>query len=542
MKEQKNKGIPGSAFFPLMLAVMLAIGVWLGSYMNPSTAKTENQEQLNKINSVLDYVEKNYVDKINRDKLVEDAIEKMLAQLDPHSSYIPARDLEGVEEHLEGRFQGIGIRFLILRDTLMVTNVIPGGPADNAGVKAYDRIIEIDGENVTNIGLTNEDVQDKLKGPAGSHVDVMAFNRKDKKDIRIIRNYVPVSSVTSYMIDEKTGYIQLRAFTENAYYEFISAAEQLLMKGMEELIFDLRNNSGGYLGQAANIVDEFLPSGKLIVYTEGNNRKRNNTYTTSNGSLKDIGVVVLINSYSASASEIVAGALQDNDRAIVMGRRSFGKGLVQEQEKLKDNSAIRLTIARYYTPTGRSIQKPYGEGIAYDEDILNRYENEEYLHIDSSLFVDSLKYTTEGGRVVYGGGGIMPDVFIPIDTSGGSFLLDQLHRLQAFYKFGFDYASRKGKSHFGDLKRYTSSFRISPRLRNTFFDYANGLGKVTTSEKDLSVSKSRIDQNIKAEIARFVWDQQGFTAVVNQYDRDVQQALKVLNLKKEERLSYRFIP
>lgn len=541
MDQQHKNGIPSSAFYPLMLAGMLAIGVWLGSYLNPSTTQTENQKQLTKINSVLDYIESNYVDEVDRDELVEDAIEKMLAQLDPHSNYISSKNIKAVEEQLEGRFQGIGIRFLILRDTLMVTNVIPGGPAEKAGVKAFDRIIKIDNEDVTNIGLSNKDVQDKLKGPAGSHVDVIAFDGVKEKDIRILRNYVPVSSVTAFMIDDKTGFIQLNAFTGNAYYEFISAAQDLLRQGMENLVFDLRNNSGGYLGQAANIVDEFLPSGKLIVYTEGNNRSRNNTFTTSNGQLKDIGVVVLINSYSASASEIVAGALQDNDRAIIMGRRSFGKGLVQEQEKLKDNSAIRLTIARYYTPTGRSIQKPYGNGIDYDEDILNRYENEEYLHIDSSLFVDSLKYETEGGRIVYGGGGIMPDVFIPIDTSGGSFLLDRLRRLQAFYKFGFDYASQKGKSFFGDFKSYVNDFSVNTKLQNRFLEYAQKLGEVTVHPDDLSVSKNRIQQKIKAEIARFVWDQKGFAAAVNQHDRDVQEALKVLGMPEEDRLEYQFL-
>lgn len=539
---EENKGIHRSAFYPIMFAVMLVIGIWLGTYINPSVERSHEEEQLNKISSILDIIENKYVDEVDRDKLVEKAIAKMLEDLDPHSSYIPARDIASVQEQLEGRFQGVGIRFLILRDTLMVTHVIPGGPAERAGVQPFDRLIEIDGENITNIDLTNKDVQDRLKGEAGSHVDVIAYDGTNKKDLRIIRNYVPISSIeTAYMIDDETGFIKLNTFSENCYIEFISAAEVLLQKGMKKLVFDLRYNTGGFLGQAAQIVDEFLPGGKLIVYTEGKSSPKDMTYTSDRGKLKNIDVVVLINSGSASASEIVAGALQDNDRAIIMGRRSFGKGLVQNQTPLKDGSALRLTIARYYTPTGRSIQKPYGDNVDYDQDIYERYENEEYLHIDSSLFVDSLKYVTEGGRVVYGGGGIMPDIFVPLDTSGGTFFLDRLLRLQAFYKFGFDYVSRHGKSFFNALSSYKDNFKIKAPLIKEFIDYAKGLGSIDYTENELKISEARVHQNLKAEIARFVWDSRGYYTIVNQFDNDVVEAVNVLKLPERQRLEYRIL-
>lgn len=539
---EENKGIHRSAFYPIMFAVMLVIGIWLGTYINPSVESSHEEEQLNKISSILDIIENKYVDEVDRDKLVEKAIAKMLEDLDPHSSYIPARDIASVQEQLEGRFQGVGIRFLILRDTLMVTHVIPGGPAERAGVQPFDRLIEIDGENITNIDLTNKDVQDRLKGEAGSHVDVIAYDGTNKKDLRIIRNYVPISSIeTAYMIDDETGFIKLNTFSENCYIEFISAAEVLLQKGMKKLVFDLRYNTGGFLGQAAQIVDEFLPGGKLIVYTEGKSSPKDMTYTSDRGKLKNIDVVVLINSGSASASEIVAGALQDNDRAIIMGRRSFGKGLVQNQTPLKDGSALRLTIARYYTPTGRSIQKPYGDNVDYDQDIYERYENEEYLHIDSSLFVDSLKYVTEGGRVVYGGGGIMPDIFVPLDTSGGTFFLDRLLRLQAFYKFGFDYVSKHGKSFFNALSSYKDNFKIKAPLIKEFIDYAKGLGSIDYTENELKISEERVHQNLKAEIARFVWDSRGYYTIVNQFDNDVVEAVTVLKLPERQRLEYRIL-
>lgn len=538
--EENNNGIAKSAFYPLMFAVMLALGVWLGSMMNTSGTTIQATEQMNKLNSILDFIDSNYVDDVDREELVEKAIAVMLKDLDPHSNYIPAKDLSGVEEQLQGRFQGVGIRFLILRDTLMVTHVIKGGPAYQAGIKPFDRIIEIDEKNITNIELSNKDVQDKLKGEAGSVVDVITVNGDSRNDIRIIRNYVPINSIeTAIMLDDETGYIKLNTFSENCYREFITAAEGLLAQGMKKLVFDLRFNSGGFLGQASRIVDEFLPGGKLIVYTEGKHSPKDATYTTDAGQLKNIDVAVLINSGSASASEIVAGALQDNDRAVVMGRRSFGKGLVQNQTQLKDGSALRLTIARYYTPTGRSIQKPYGGEVDYDHDIIDRFENEEYLHVDSSLFVDSLKYTTDGGRIVYGGGGIMPDIFIPVDTSGGTFLLDNMLRQQAFYKFGFDFATQHAQE-FKDRVDFRDNFVVDQSLINTVISYAQNLKDFSYTEAELKLSLNRIKQNIKEEIARFIWDSDGYFSVANLYDRDVQEAMKVLQMPEDKRLKYIF--
>ncbi|UKN00927.1 S41 family peptidase [Paracrocinitomix mangrovi] len=511
---------------PILMGGFLALGIWLGSMFTPvSVMSNPVVENTTKFNTILELIEDKYVDSVDHDLLIESSIEGMIKKLDPHSSYIPASDLESVNEQLYGSFGGVGIRFLIHEDSLVATHILPGAPSERAGLLPGDRIIEIDGEDVTDGTLTNLDVTEKLKGRAGSAVKVKVYRKGITKDLSITRGTIPLSSIdAAIMLDSEVGFIKLNGFTSQSYNEFHDAAAALKQKGMKKMIFDLRNNGGGLMSAATDICDEFLKSGKLIVYTEGRTSGKTEYHSSSKGILEDIEVIVLINSLSASASEIVAGAIQDNDRGLIMGRRSFGKGLVQDQSEFTDGSALRLTISRYYTPSGRSIQKPYGDDIDYENDYWNRIESGELLNEDSIKLDENLKFKTIGGRTVYGGGGIYPDDFIPNDTAGASYYLTSLYYKNAFNHFAIKYLDKE-RENLKDFDKFNSSFNVDNNMFNDFIKYASKLG-VEENPIDIVTSRSTIKNRIKAEIARHIWQDNGYYMIYVQNDMDVQEALK----------------
>lgn len=527
MTTEENKKQPTSIIMvPLLMAIALGVGLFLGTMFIPAGAMSDPVvENTNKFNTILEFIEDKYVDSVDHDLLIESSIEGMLAKLDPHSAYIPARDLDDVNEQLEGNFGGIGIRFLVHDDTLVATHVLDGSPSQKAGMLPGDRLISVDDTAITNIGLSTERVMELLKGPEGSQVKVTIYRKGKIEDLNITRGSIPVSSIdANIMLTNEIGFIKLNSFTYNAGDEFKAAAEELKSQGMKKLIFDLRNNGGGSMSAATDIADQFLESGKLIVYTEGRKSKREDYYATSRGILEDVEVIILINSLSASASEIVAGAIQDNDRGLVMGRRSFGKGLVQTQQEFTDHSALRLTVSRYYTPTGRSIQKPYGDGVDYESDYFERFESGELMNEDSIKKDESLKFTTPGGRTVYGGGGIYPDVFVPNDTAGASYYLTELYYKNAFNHFAISYLD-KNRKNLNDLNKFLRSFIVTEGMFNQFITYATKLG-VTNKPQEIQISKNVIKNRIKAEFARHVWNDNGYYAVYIDDDLDVQRALQ----------------
>lgn len=518
---------------PVLIGIFLALGIFFGRQMAVPNGSAINLKKgydnsnYQKMQDIIDIVDNYYVDSVNREELFEQTISDMLHKLDPHSNYISAKDLQLANEQIQGEFSGIGIRFFILRDTVCVTNVIAGSPSEKAGVKAGDKIIKVEGESVAGVKIKNDDIMSKLKGRSNTEVKVSILRNGKEITKSIIRGAIPIYSIsTAYMIDNETGFIKIDQFSLTTDAEFRSAAEKLLAKGMKKLVLDLRNNAGGVMQAATKIADEFLPANKTIVSTKGKNSKERWYKSTNIGILENIKVTVLINENSASASEIVAGALQDNDRATIVGRRSFGKGLVQEDMKLRDNSSLRLTIARYYTPTGRSIQKPYNGNIEdYYHDRMDRYDSGELYAPDSSKFVDSLKFVTPKGKVVYGGGGIMPDVFVPVDTVGNSWYLAQLRYTMSFQSFAFDYANGKYDK-WKNPQEFARTFQVSDAQLNDFLKYSEKESGVKIDQDGLKISRQWIKNILKAEIARQIWTEEGYFVVMNQIDNEVQKALR----------------
>jgi len=429
---------------PLILCIGLAGGVLIGASLNSNTPADTIGSDVQKFREVLSLIKTEYVDETKTDALVDDAIQHMLAKLDPHSAYIPASDRDEANEDLRGNFEGIGIEFNIFHDTLTVVAALSGGPSEAVGLRTGDKIIKVDGENIAGIGLRNNEVTKKLKGPKGTEVkiEVVRNNVYEPITFTIIRDKIPQFSVdASYMINKEIGYIKVSRFSQTTYTEFRQAMEKLKEEGMKKLILDLQGNPGGYMNQAIDLADDFLPGDEKIVFTKGKDTRYNSeAMSSTKGEFENGDLIVLINEGSASASEIVAGALQDNDRALIVGRRSYGKGLVQSPFDLEDGSELRLTISRYYTPSGRSIQKPYDDKQEYSRDILDRYQHGEFFHADSIRFNDSLKYLTLNGRTVYGGGGIMPDYFVPLDTTLNSPYLNALFNSNSFQEYAFNYA------------------------------------------------------------------------------------------------------
>ncbi|QKG81076.1 S41 family peptidase [Tenuifilum thalassicum] len=519
--------------YPIVIAVVLVVGVLVGLMIGGKVDKPNLlvYPRTDKLTNVIRYISEEYVDTVSVETLVEEAIPAILKNLDPHSVYIPADQLQTVNEPLEGGFDGIGIQFNMNNDTVVVVNTIPGGPSEKLGILAGDRIVRVDGRNIAGVKFPMDSVPKLLKGPTGTKVTVSIKRAgvDELIDFEIVRDKIPIYSVdVSYMPTPDIGYIKINTFAKTTYKEFLEAMIKLSEKGMKRLVLDLRSNSGGYMDAAINIANEFLKKGNLIVYTKGKNRPREEAISNGKGLFQDLPLTVLIDEFSASASEILAGAIQDNDRGLIIGRRSFGKGLVQEQVYFSDGSALRLTIARYYTPSGRSIQKPYKPGDdEYFYEIGNRYLHGEFQNADSIQFADSLKYFTAGGRVVYGGGGIMPDIFVPLDTAGITPYYQQVSRRNLIYRFAFSFAdkhranSRNFKT-FEDVDGYLKKFN----LIKDFVRFAKDNG-VDPIQKDIERSKLIIETQLKATIARNFIDNSGFYPYIRYIDETLLKAIEV---------------
>ncbi len=528
--EQKKNNLLIS--LPIILTLALVSGILTGLlfFKDNERVKTSNDPNLKKFREIINLIEREYVDEVNVDELTESTIKEMLTKLDPHSTYIPFENKEISEISFESNYQGIGIEFNILKDTLVVISPLSGGPSEKLGIMAGDRIIKIDDESVTDIGLDNKMVFDRLRGPKGSKVKLEIVRDGKKKAIiyEVTRDEIPNISVDAgYMIDDLTAYIKISRFTENTALEFREKVSTLKAEGMQKMILDLRNNSGGILSSALYIVDELLEDGKLILYTKSKSEQGNFEYKSRiKGAFEEGDLVVLINEGSASASEIVAGALQDQDRATIIGRRSFGKGLVQSSFDLNDGSELRMTISRYYIPSGRSIQKPYSDSREeYLMEIVERYEHGEFFHADSIILPDSLIFRTASGRKVYGGGGIMPDIFIPTDTSYRSDFLLELNSNGILYEYAFDYANAK-REQFEKMgeNNFVNNFVIDREILRNLYDFAQKEG-VDYEGKQFERSEEMISTQLKALISRNLWRDNGFYKVYNPIDPTYNKAL-----------------
>jgi len=519
------------------MAIAISAGILIGATMADSNSPTGSLfSSILKFREILTHVEKDYVDEVDTDKLVEEAIQEMLEKLDPHSVYIPAEELELTKSELEGGFDGIGIEFSIIRDTITVIAPLSGGPSEKLGLMTGDKIINVDDAPVAGIGITNRGVFKKLRGPKGSSVKV-DIKRKGSSELlvfNIIRDKIPQYSVdTRYMVDDEIGYIKISRFASTTYDEFKKALVTLQEQGMTKLILDLQGNPGGYMDRAVDIVDEFLAGNKLIVYTKGKEKKYNSeSRAYKKGVFENNPLIVLIDQGSASASEIVAGSLQDNDRALIIGRRTFGKGLVQRPISLSDGSELRLTISRYYIPSNRSIQKPY-KNSEYDLDLYHRYQNGEYFSADSIKFADSLKYHTEEGRVVYGGGGIMPDYFVPIDTVSNNKYLNQLFTSNAIGEYTLLYFGKNQKrlEKMG-YEDYRKHFEVDQKMLEALIQLAEEVG-VEYDKELYENAKPLIEIHLKAQIARRAWDNDGFYPIFNETNEVFQQALNFFDEAEE---------
>ena len=515
-----------SHFHPIVFAIILCVGILIGSFLN----KNSSSQMPNKFDLILNQLDEIYIDSIDKNELIEQAVQYVIEELDPHSSYIPAKNLQTVNEGMEGSFDGIGIEFNIQKDTLLVVAPISGGPSQMVGVLSGDKIIRVDEEVIAGINITNDDIFKLLRGKKGTKVSIDILRNGEVINFEIIRDKIPIYSVdVSYMIENSLGYIKINRFSATTYEEFITASAELLNNGMKTLVLDLRNNPGGYLGASINISNEFLPDNKLIVYTQSRDGERQEYYSNKNGLLINTEVIVIIDEGSASASEIVSGALQDNDRGTIVGRRSFGKGLVQEQFQNKDGSAYRITTQRYYTPTGRCIQRPYskGDNEQYQEDILDRYSNGELLSKDSIPLIDSLKYVTPKGKIVYGGGGIIPDVFIPIDTTSYHQSISTANRKGLVQQFAYSLSDQLRKD-WGkkDVQTFISDYEVNEATLLELKAYCK------TENVDFPVREfdtydlKIIRTQLKAFIGRTIWNDEAFFPIMHQIDNTFQGAIK----------------
>ena len=521
---------------PLLVAGAMAFGMLIGATsFQPSGSNAQSiSKAYLKFRDILNYIDRDYVDSVNTEDLSDYAISKMLEKLDPHTAYIPAKEMIVANSYLEGDFDGIGVEFNIFQDTIYVIAPISGGPSEAAGLQAGDKIIAVNGKKVAGVSITNQGVFEKLRGPKGTKVTLTILRKESKKPLSytITRNKIPTTSVdVSYMIDGRIGYIKINRFSANTYDEFKAALGKLKQKGLQQLVLDLRDNPGGYMDKAIKIADEFISGNKKIVYTEGKgDRYDTETYAQARGEFEDGPLVVLINEGSASASEILAGALQDNDRALIVGRRSFGKGLVQMPIPLNDGSELRLTISRYYTPSGRSIQKSYRNGVEdYEADMMRRFKRGEIFHPDSIHFDDSVKYKTRRGRLVFGGGGIMPDVFVAPDTSENSRFLTDLYSKNIIREYALNYYrdNRKELKNM-PLAQFRSTFVVTDKMLYDLVKKATQ-AKIKYKEKDFQRSKQLIANNLKASIARSIYGPVGFFPIFQEKDVEFQQAIKLFD-------------
>lgn len=533
-----------SIWQPFIYALLIVVGIILGIWLKPNTEGGQFLfKSKNKIGQILSIINEAYVDTVDVDSLEEVAIVDLLTQLDPHSVYIPARDLQQANEGLEGNFEGVGIEFSILDDTIMVANVIKDGPASKVGILPGDRIIKVDTSNVAGIGIKNEQVFKLLRGAAGTKVLVQLFRPDGKRKISysISRGQIPIYSIdAALMLNNQTGYIKIERFAASTHQEFLEALEKLQTQQLKNLILDLRSNPGGYLSAATEIADEFLDDKKLIVYTEGRTQRRVEYRAENPGNYENGKLIVLIDEGSASASEIVSGALQDWDRGVVLGRRSFGKGLVQEPFKLNDGSAIRLTVSRYYTPAGRCIQKDYTNGLAaYEHEISNRYEDGEVSDETKLTIKDSTTYKTTNGRKVYGGGGITPDVFVAVDTSYINQFYAALFEQSLLSRFTYNFmdANRKAlTTNYKNAATFNASFYVNDVLWNKFISYFKENSRGDFTDEQIKQSEKQVRHLLKAMIARQVWRDEGYFTVLSSEDKMIRKAIETFSSNYEKLL------
>ena len=535
-------------YLPILVGFCIALGIVIGvvftensykNFLGQISLSTLQNTNLSKTDIIFKLIDEQYVDSIDTQKIEESIIPEIFKHLDPHSSYIPAKDIEEVNADLSGSFSGIGVQFNLQNDTIYIVDVIRGGPSERAGLVAGDRIVEVNDTIFVGKEINNEKIVKKLRGPKNTKVKIGVKRRGTKEILHytIVRDDIPVKSVESaYMIASNIGYIYVSKFGATTYNEFLTSIAMLKKQGANKFIIDLRGNSGGYLDAATRMINEFLYQGQLIVYTRGNPNfyPRSDIYAIGTGSCKSNEIAVLVDEFSGSASEIFAGAIQDNDRGIIIGRRTFGKGLVQQQIPLEDNSALRLTVARYYTPSGRCIQKPYelGKIDEYEKDILNRYEHGEFYSQDS-IKQDTIAYKTLNGRTVYSGGGIMPDIFVPSDTSDISPFFTKLFNSGAMYKFALRYTESNRET----LKKQGNWMQLSAYLDtqnilNKMFDFAEKQN-IIGSERDKNVSRNRIKKQVYAYIVRDVFGDDGFYPILNKDDKCVQIAIEKIQNQEE---------
>lgn len=526
--ENKNR------FMPLLMALCVVIGIIIGSfYANHFSGNrlTVINSGSNRLNNLLRIIDDQYVDKVDIDSLVEKAIPQILAELDPHSVYISASDVQAANDDLKGSFSGVGIEFTIREDTIHVQNVIRNGPAEKAGLIAGDKIVTVDGKPFVGKSVTNEEAQRRLKGPQGSKVKIGVLRYGHAKPIvyEVTRGEIPTKTVTAaFMLDDSTGYIKVKNFGEKTYPELLIALANLQQQGFSNLVIDLRDNTGGYLQSAVQMANEFLPAKKLIVYTQGRKSPREEYRSDGHGAYQTMPLVVLINEGSASAAEIFAGAMQDNDRATIIGRRSFGKGLVQQQIPFPDGSMIRLTIARYYTPSGRCIQKPYTDGgdPSYASDLITRYQHGEFFSQDSIKHTGPA-YHTANGRTVYGGGGVTPDIFVPEDTTGVTSYYKQAAMSGLILQFAFTYTDNNRQK----MKQFKEMLKLAAYLKkqNTVDQFVNYADKRGLQRRNLLIrqSHSLLERYINGRIIYNMLDEQALNQYLNQDDPVVATTLRV---------------
>ena len=531
-----------SRYIPIIIAVSIVAGIFIGTfYANRFSGNRKETGAIgnysNKLNGLLRIIDDQYVDTVNMSELIEDAMPQILGELDPHSSYIPAKDLQAVNDDLRGSFSGIGVQFTIQQDTIHISDVIAGGPSEKVGIMPGDRIVEIDDSAFVGKIVTNNESMKRLKGPKGSEVKLGIVRQGEKEILHftIIRGDIPNKSIkAAYMINEKFGYINIEKFSETTYPEMLISLAKLHQDNCQGIIIDLRGNTGGYMGPAIQMVNEFLPKGRLIVYTEGRKAPRENYPSNGTGSSQQMPLIVLLDEGSASASEIFAGAIQDNDRGTIIGRRSFGKGLVQQPIEFNDGSAIRLTIARYYTPSGRCIQKPYqkGKDEQYEMDLLTRYEHGEFFSQDSIKQDESHIFYTSLGRPVYGGGGIMPDIFVPQDTTGMTSYFRMAVNRGLTIQFSFQYTDRNRQK----LQKYTNAEDLLKYLKtqNILEKFAQFAESKGLKRRNILMyqSKELFDRNLYGNIIYNMLNMEEYLKYLNQSDKTVLKALEIL--EKEE--------
>ena len=547
MEQQQKKRATGVQIWtPLLLGLAVVGGMFLGMRLNnnaPVIQRTINTANVpvssvgqGRVEEIIRYVEAKYVDDTDGDELVEKAIQSLIKELDPHSNYIPADELKEINQQLEGSFDGIGVEYMILDDTITVVTPLSGGPSEAAGIMVGDKIVSIEDSIVAGVKIDNLGIASKLRGEAGTDVDIQVKRNGEPKliDFTITRDKIPDRSVDiSYMLEDKVGYIKINRFSAKTYEEFMKGVEDLTEEGMKHLVIDLRHNPGGYLQEATQMLSQlFTEAGLLLVYTEGDHVSRTDYESTGRPFFEIEQIAVLIDEGSASASEIMAGALQDHDRAWIIGRRSFGKGLVQEQYILKDGSALRLTVARYYTPSGRSIQKNYDDRTGYDSDVFDRYSSGELLSADSIVMSDSIEYFTDLGRKVYGGGGIIPEIFVPLDTVT---MDEKFLKMRSYVpQFVFRYNDKNPDLSDDNFQTFNRRFRTDGEVWEAFLAYAKERGaeyEAGETPKDRTI-KRELQTYIKARLGKLLYGDEALYKVMQDGDKAVQEALKVLREKR----------